>query len=203
MSSTGPSKPARAPPGSGDGAPMRRAGLSLLAVLGALALVAPVGARPGHLLEAAATAGGQRCLAARPGRPPVVLVHGTLASRREFFVTSPRLEAAGFCTFSLNYGGCTNQGSFGRGPIEDSVAEVRRFIDEHVLPPATAGRCDRWALAGRLHAAALPQVPRRARKGSEPRQLLGLGPRTNNPLAPSDRGAAASRARSSTRMATS
>jgi triacylglycerol lipase len=71
--------------------------------------------------------------ACQPGQDPtpVVLVHGTFANRFINFIRiAPDLESHGYCTWALNYGCTTNSFSCGRGPIEDSAAELRDFIEE-------------------------------------------------------------------------
>jgi len=69
----------------------------------------------------------------KPGQnpTPVVLVHGTFANRFINFIRiAPDLESHGYCTWALNYGCTTNRFSCGRGPIQDSAAELRDFIEE-------------------------------------------------------------------------
>jgi triacylglycerol lipase len=69
----------------------------------------------------------------QPGQnpTPVVLVHGTFANRFINFIRiAPDLESNGYCTWALNYGCTTNSFSCGRGPIQDSAAELRDFIEE-------------------------------------------------------------------------
>ena len=125
--------------------------------------------------------------ACRPGQDPtpVVLVHGTLASRQEFFFTAPSLESAGFCTFALNYGGCTQFGSCGRGPIQDSAAELQRFIDGTVLPRSGTGRV---SIVGHSQGGLMPRYYLKYLGGrAKVRDMASFSASnhgTNNPLAP-------------------
>jgi triacylglycerol lipase len=55
---------------------------------------------------------------------PVVLVHGTFADMTvSWNLVSPVLKANGYCVFALDYG---NRGT---GPIEQSAAELRDFVN--------------------------------------------------------------------------
>ena len=70
--------------------------------------------------------------ACKPGQDPtpVVLVHGTFANRFINFIRiAPDLESHGYCTWALNYGCTTNGFSCGRGAIQGSARELRRFIE--------------------------------------------------------------------------
>ncbi|WP_395298485.1 esterase/lipase family protein [Kitasatospora hibisci] len=70
---------------------------------------------------------------------PVVLVHGTFANRYEnWLALSPLLKSRGYCVFALDYGmvpGITSSGSGlllpigGLGPIDESAAQLGRFVD--------------------------------------------------------------------------
>ncbi|MGY1943353.1 esterase/lipase family protein [Nocardia asiatica] len=71
---------------------------------------------------------------------PVVLLHGTWLNAYDTFSSlSPRLARAGFCVFAFNFGrsglmqggglGPVLPGRFGVGPMEDSAAQLRDFID--------------------------------------------------------------------------
>ncbi|MFJ3793655.1 esterase/lipase family protein [Kitasatospora sp. NPDC090091] len=70
---------------------------------------------------------------------PVVLVHGTFANRYEnWLALSPLLKSQGYCVFALDYGmvpGITSSGSGlllpigGLGPIDESAAQLGRFVD--------------------------------------------------------------------------
>ncbi|AUY54022.1 alpha/beta fold hydrolase [Streptomyces sp. CB01881] len=70
---------------------------------------------------------------------PVVLVHGTFANRYEnWLALSPLLKSKGYCVFALDYGmvpGITSSGSGlllpvgGLGPIDESAAQLGRFVD--------------------------------------------------------------------------
>jgi triacylglycerol lipase len=72
---------------------------------------------------------------------PVVLVHGTSANRSINFINlSPMLDEAGYCVFALNYGNCNEAGSCGRGRIQHSARQLRRFINRRVLEHSESGK---------------------------------------------------------------
>ncbi len=59
---------------------------------------------------------------------PVVLVPGTFETmERNFINLSPMLKEKGYCVFALNYG--YENGVPASGPIEQSAAELKTFID--------------------------------------------------------------------------
>ncbi len=66
---------------------------------------------------------------------PVVLVHGTWGNQNSWDVLAPKLSAAGYCVFTLNYGRDTSSaygaqpGIYGTADIRDSAAELARFVD--------------------------------------------------------------------------
>lgn len=65
-----------------------------------------------------------------PGKPPVVLVHGTFANMAvNFPKLSPELREQGYCVYALNYG--DNVGPVhALGDIEESARELDRFVDD-------------------------------------------------------------------------
>jgi triacylglycerol esterase/lipase EstA (alpha/beta hydrolase family) len=71
---------------------------------------------------------------------PVVLVHGTLENQFDNFARlAPQLVSAGYCVWSLNYGGT---GAFrGTGHVADSAGRLARFVDS-VLRVTGASKVD-------------------------------------------------------------
>jgi triacylglycerol lipase len=165
---------------------MRRGGLTLLAVLvAACAALAPPALAQGTSSNPPPPPGSNDACRPDQDPTPLVLVHGTLASRQEFFFTAPQLEAAHFCTFALNYGGCTQFGSCGRGRIQDSAAELRRFIDRTVLPHSRTGKV---SILGHSQGGLMPRYYLKFLGGrTKVRDMVsfsGSNHGTNNPLAP-------------------
>lgn len=78
---------------------------------------------------------------------PVVLVHGTWSNQfNSWSFLSPKLKAAGYCVFSLNYGkGTSPVGSapevYATGPIMDSARELGEFV-ERVRTETTSAKVD-------------------------------------------------------------
>lgn len=81
--------------------------------------------------------------AAKP--EPVILVHGTFANRTINWVEmAPRLKAAGYCVYALDYGDYLGLGALGvyaTGPIERSAEQLREYVDE-VLAQTGADQVD-------------------------------------------------------------
>ncbi|MFE3262409.1 esterase/lipase family protein [Nocardia sp. NPDC059091] len=70
------------------------------------------------------------------GHPePVVLIHGTWDNQNAWDVLAPRVKAAGYCVFSLNYGRDTSSalggipGQYATADIRVSAREVAAFVD--------------------------------------------------------------------------
>ncbi|GGY09324.1 esterase/lipase family protein [Streptomyces djakartensis] len=74
---------------------------------------------------------------------PVVLVHGTLGNSVDNWLgLAPYLKVRGYCVFSLDYGRLEGVPFFhGLGPIEESAAELRDFVDK-VLAATGAAETD-------------------------------------------------------------
>lgn len=101
---------------------------------------------------------------------PVVLVHGTFNNMRQNWNTlSPRLAAAGYCVFALNYGDTSHGVSPAKavGPIATSAKELARFVERvraatgadkvDLVAYSQGGLMSRWYLrfeggARRVHA---------------------------------------------------
>lgn len=132
--------------------------------------------------------------ACRPGQDPtpVVLVHGTLSNRGQFIKFAPQLEAAGYCTFALNYGSVDSSPSDGRAPIERSARELRTFINNKVLPQSRSGEV---SILGHSQGGLMPRYYIKFLGGrSKVRDMVSISPSnhgTDNPLAPFSRDCAA------------
>lgn len=112
---------------------------------------------------------------ARP--QPVVLVHGTFGDSRNLLQRlSWRLRTAGYCVFAIDYG---NRAT---GPIQDSAAQLRTFVDK-VLRATGAAKV---SMVGHSQGGMMPRYYIKflggARKVDD---LVGLAPSnhgTSNPL---------------------
>lgn len=73
---------------------------------------------------------------------PVVLAHGTDSTAySDWSAIAPRLAAAGFCVFALNYGGSPGAESYGTEDLVLSAHQVRVFVDQ-VLAATGASEVD-------------------------------------------------------------
>ncbi len=154
-----------------------------LAIAGALLFPA--------LASAAPSPPGANDWSCKPGRAhprPVVLVHGTFANRFDnWLYLSPRIKAAGYCVFALDYGayGVSRVlGIFGLGPIARSAEELRAFVNR-VLAATHAKRVD---IVGHSQGGMMPRQYLKFLGGTKKvDDLIGLVPSnhgTDNPLAP-------------------
>jgi esterase/lipase len=110
---------------------------------------------------------------------PIVLVHGTAADMSiSWNSLSPMLADQGYCVFALDYGGR------GLGPIEDSAATLKDFID-HVLDSTGARKV---AIVGHSQGGMMPRYYMKFLGGAKDvAELIGLVPSnhgTDTPLAP-------------------
>lgn len=117
---------------------------------------------------------------------PVVLVHGTFANRSQVGATlSPELEAEGYCVFALNYGNCSPTGNCGRARIQTSAQELKRFIDNRVLPQSRSGHV---SIVGHSQGGLMPRYYIRFLGGrSKVEDMISLAASnhgTDNPFAP-------------------
>jgi pimeloyl-ACP methyl ester carboxylesterase len=86
------------------------------------------------ILTGKASPDGANDFACRPREPhprPVVLVHGTFSNMHVTWKRlSPRLAAAGYCVFALNYGDTSHGRSPLKavGPVAASAKELARFV---------------------------------------------------------------------------
>lgn len=73
---------------------------------------------------------------------PVILAHGTDSSAySDYSAIAPRLAAAGFCVFALNYGGAPGATTYGTEDLRDSGRQLAGFVDQ-VLAATGAAKVD-------------------------------------------------------------
>ncbi|UGT63230.1 esterase/lipase family protein [Nocardia asteroides] len=73
---------------------------------------------------------------------PVILAHGTDSSAySDYSAIAPRLAAAGFCVFALNYGGAPGALSYGTEDLPASGRQLALFVDQ-VLAATGAAQVD-------------------------------------------------------------
>ncbi|MFG6495076.1 alpha/beta fold hydrolase [Fictibacillus sp. UD] len=103
---------------------------------------------------------------------PVVLVPGTFETmERNFINLAPLLKEKGYCVFSLNYG--YNGAIPASGPIEDSAAELKTFID-NVLNITGA---EKVSIVGHSQGGMMPRYYMKNLGGAEKvEDLIGLVP---------------------------
>jgi triacylglycerol lipase len=137
-------------------------------------LLAPLAVLGALLLPATAQA-TQRC----PNHPePVVLVHGTFGDSTNWALDRARLNAAGYCTFALDYG---NRAT---GEIAASARQLSTFVDA-VRARTGASKVD---IVGHSQGGMMPRYYVKHLGGAaKVDDLVGLAPSnhgTTNPLAP-------------------
>lgn len=159
---------------------MHRAFLSLLAAIVAVGLLPAASSAqlpgPGTSPPQANDFG---CKPTKGHRRPVVLVHGTFGDMSvSWNLISPALADDGYCVFALDYGGR------GVGPIEDSAAELKIFVDR-VLAETGARKV---AIVGHSQGGMMPRYYMKFLGGKKKvAELIGLVPSnhgTESPFAP-------------------
>lgn len=158
----------------------RAAVAGVLAVLGAALLPVPVGARLQAVPAPGApppTANDFTCVP-REGRPPVILVHGTLLDMTTSWGTlAPQLTQDGFCVFALDYG------ERGTAPVDTSADELAAFT-RRVLD---ATRAEKVSFVGHSQGGLLARWTVRSRGLLDRTEdIVGLAPShhgTTQPLA--------------------
>ena len=107
---------------------------------------------------------------------PVVLVHGTFGDMTvSWNKLSPELAGRGYCVFALDYGGR------GLGPIEQSAAELGRFIDRVLR--ATGAR--KVAIVGHSQGGMMPRYYMKFLGGKRKvAELIGLVPSNHGTTSP-------------------
>ncbi|WP_327174944.1 alpha/beta fold hydrolase [Streptomyces sp. NBC_01335] len=122
----------------------RRTFAALLLAVAALAgpSAAAASAAPSAGAAAATTSGWNdySCKPSATHPRPVVLVHGTFGNSVDnWLVLAPYLVARGYCVFSLDYGQLPGVPVFnGLGPIDQSAAQLRTFVDKVLAATGTA-----------------------------------------------------------------
>ncbi|WP_068268884.1 esterase/lipase family protein [Aldersonia kunmingensis] len=67
----------------------------------------------------------------RPGQLPVILAHGTdTTAYTDWAGLSPKLKAAGYCVFALNYGGKAGADHYGTEEMSESAVQLRDFVSK-------------------------------------------------------------------------
>jgi triacylglycerol esterase/lipase EstA (alpha/beta hydrolase family) len=108
---------------------------------------------------------------------PVILVHGTFGDMSDSWqALSPLLANNGYCVFALNYGSYDGSGSYGvdaTGPIEDSAAQLKTFVNR-VLAATKAGQVD---VVGHSQGGMMPRYYMKFLGGAaKVHTLVGLAP---------------------------
>ena len=107
---------------------------------------------------------------------PVVFVHGTFGNMSDNggYVTS-QLKANGYCVFAFNYGGPPAFGyMYGVGPVRDSAAQLKNFVEGRVLPATGATQVD---IIGHSQGGMMPRWYMKFLGGaSKVHTLIGLSP---------------------------
>jgi triacylglycerol lipase len=137
-------------------------------------LLAPLAVLAALLLPATAHA-APNC----PTHPePVVLVHGTFGDSTNWALDRTQLNAAGYCTFALDYG------TRATGEIAASAQQLSAFVD-NVLQQTGARKVD---IVGHSQGGMMPRYYLKNLGGAaKVDDLVGLAPSnhgTTNPLAP-------------------
>lgn len=96
-----------------------------------------------------------RCTPSAAHPYPVVLAHATTGSAYANWASlSPRLAAAGYCVYAVNFGAAAWSPIKGIGPMTTSARELGAFID-HVLKVTGASKVD---IVGHSQGATLPRM---------------------------------------------
>ncbi|MEU7144978.1 alpha/beta fold hydrolase [Nocardia sp. NPDC046473] len=105
---------------------------------------------------------------------PIVLAHGTFENRLDnWFAMSPRLAAAGYCVYALDFGPGLGGTVSGLGPMRESAQEISDFIDR-ILTTTGAQQVD---IVGHSQGAMLPRYYLKNLGGAaKVHTLIGLAP---------------------------
>lgn len=105
---------------------------------------------------------------------PIVLAHGTFENRLDnWFAMSPRLAAAGYCVYALDFGLGLGGTVSGLGPMRESAQQISDFIDR-VLTTTGAQQVD---IVGHSQGGMLPRYYLKNLGGTpKVHTLVGLAP---------------------------
>ncbi|WP_194836724.1 triacylglycerol lipase [Nocardia sp. XZ_19_369] len=153
------------------------AGLSVLAltVLSAATAIADQPAPgEGSVVPPPPGANNWSCRPSAAHPRPVVLVHGTFENRLDnWFAMSPRLAAAGYCVYALDFGRGLGGTVSGIGPMRASAQEISDFVDR-VLTTTGAQQVD---IVGHSQGGVLPRYYVKNLGGADKvHTLVGLAP---------------------------
>ena len=132
---------------------------------------------PGPSVGTMAGVNDWSCTPTKAHPSPVVIVHGTFGDSRSLLGRlASNLKQAGYCTYSIDYG---NRAT---GPIEQSAAQLRTFVDR-VLAATGAAKV---SMVGHSQGGMMPRYYVRFLGGAgKVDDLVGLAPSnhgTSNPL---------------------
>jgi len=140
------------------------------------AFIAGVIATFGHPEASPPGANDFTCVPSAAHPRPVVLVHGTFGNMSDNMgYVSKNLSARGYCVFALNYGGPPRFGyMYGLGPIRESAAQLKAFVESQVLPATGASQVD---IIGHSQGGLMPRWYMKFLGGaSKVHDLIGLSP---------------------------
>lgn len=105
---------------------------------------------------------------------PIVLAHGTFENRSDnWFAMSPRLAAAGYCVYALDFGLGLGGTVSGLGPMRESAQQISDFVDR-VLTTTGAPQVD---IVGHSQGGMLPRYYLKNLGGAaKVHTLIGLAP---------------------------
>lgn len=107
---------------------------------------------------------------------PVVLLTGTFAPmEQDFAALAPTLANAGYCVYTLNYGGDPGSDVQAVGPMKDSAQEITTFIDQ-VLDETGASKVD---LIGHSQGGTLAEYYAKFVNPAAVHAIVGLAPTTH------------------------
>ena len=108
---------------------------------------------------------------------PVILLHGTFSNAyANWAMFAPRMAAAGYCVFGLNYGGANGSPVQATGNQRGSAGQLAAFVDE-VLAATGAAKVD---LVGHSQGALMPLYYINKLGGADKvHNMIGVEPATN------------------------
>ncbi|WP_227980395.1 esterase/lipase family protein [Nocardia spumae] len=108
---------------------------------------------------------------------PVILMHGALSNAyANWSMFSPRMKAAGYCVFGLNYGGAQDSPIQGSGNMRGGAGQLAVFVDQ-VLAATSADKVD---IVGHSEGGIVPLYYINKLGGADKvHAMIGLEPATN------------------------